>query len=112
MRISRIDSNLIEVCARDSQVTPRSVRTWRLRADPRWLTWLVKREGEASDSSTLERIEKTSVTLTPQDEVDQAARRYLLLTERCDSAVLRGDQSSVVPLLRSAGEAPWLLQTT
>lgn len=112
MRISRVDASLIEACAKDHQVTPRSVRTWRLRSDPRWTIWLSKREGEEMPEDHLQKVEAMAATLTPEDEVAQAARRYLVLTERCDLAIARGDQAVVVPLLRSCGEAHRLLQTT
>lgn len=53
---------------------------------------------------------EAAVKVTPEDEVAQALRRYLALTELCDCAIARGDQVSVVPLLRSAEQAHRTLQ--
>jgi hypothetical protein len=53
---------------------------------------------------------EAAVKITPEDEESQALRRYLALTELCDAAISRGDQISVVPLLRSAEQAHRTLQ--
>lgn len=110
MRNSRIDAGLIEECARDHQVTPRSVRTWRLNEDRRWREWLQKRAGQQSRLPSLDFVTEAAGKITPEDEEAQALRRYLALTELCDSAIARGDQVSVVPLLRSAEQAHRTLQ--
>jgi hypothetical protein len=110
MRTSRIDSALIEECSRHYQVTPRSVRTWRIKDDRRWRDWLQLRAGEQTRLPSLDFVTDTAVSITPEDEESQALRRYVALTELCDSAISRGDQVSVVPLLRSAEQAHKLLQ--
>ena len=110
MRTSRIDSALVEECARHYQVTPRSVRSWRLKDDRRWRDWLQHRAGEQKNLPSLDFVTEAAVKITPEDEESQALRRYVALTELCDSAIARGDQISVVPLLRSAEQAHKLLQ--
>ncbi len=110
MRTSRIDSALIDECARHYQVTARSVRTWRIKDDRRWRDWLQKRAGEQTSLPSLDFVTEAAVKITPEDEESQALRRYVALTELCDSAIARGDQVSVVPLLRSAEQAHKLLQ--
>ena len=110
MRTSRIDSALIEECAHHYQVTARSVRTWRMKDDRRWRDWLQKRVSEQSRLPSLDFVTEAAVKITPEDEESQALRRYVALTELCDSAIARGDQVSVVPLLRSAEQAHKLLQ--
>ena len=110
MRISRIDSALIEECARHYQVTARSVRTWRQKDDRRWREWIQKRAGEQSRLPSLDFVTEAAVRITPEDEESQALRRYVALTELCDNAIARGDQVAVVPLLRSAEQAHKLLQ--
>ena len=47
--------------------------------------------------------------LTPAQEEEQAARRYGALAALCDAAIARKDNTSLQPLLRSAGEAHRLL---
>lgn len=110
MRTSRIDSALVEECARDHQVTPRSVRSWRLKDDRRWREWIQKRAADHPKLPSLDFVTEAAGKITPEDEVAQALRRYLALTELCDSAIARGDQVSVVPLLRSAEQAHRTLQ--
>jgi hypothetical protein len=110
MRTSRIDSALIDECARHYQVSARSVRTWRIKDDRRWRDWLQKRAGEQTRLPSLDFVTEAAVKITPEDEESQALRRYVALTELCDSAIARGDQVSVVPLLRSAEQAHKLLQ--
>ena len=110
MRTSRIDSALIDDCAHHYQVTPRSVRTWRIKDDRRWRDWLQKRAGEQTRLPSLDFVTEAAGKVTPEDEESQALRRYIALTELCDSAIARGDQVSIVPLLRSAEQAHRLLQ--
>lgn len=91
-------------------MTARSVRTWRIKDDPRWREWLQRRAGEQKRLPSLDFMTEAAVKITPEDEESQALRRYLALTELCDSAISRGDQVSVVPLLRSAEQAHRTLQ--
>jgi hypothetical protein len=109
MRTSRIDAGLVEECARDYQVTPRSVRTWRLKDDRRWREWLQKRAGQQSALPSLDFVTEAPEKMTLEDEEAQALRRYAALSQMCDAALSRNDHVSLTPLLRSAEQAHRLL---
>jgi len=108
MRQSSLDAALIVECAKAHSVSPRSVRTWRTKQDPRWRAWVQRR---ASDQSRFTEIDFDAGgdKLTPAQEEEQALRRYAALASLCDAAIARGDNTSLQPLLRSSGEAHKLL---
>jgi hypothetical protein len=108
MRQSSLDAALIVECAKAHSVSSRSVRTWRIKQDPRWRAWVQRR---ASDQGRFTEIdfEVAGDKLTPAQEEEQALRRYAALASLCDAAIARGDNTSLQPLLRSTGEAHKLL---
>ena len=108
MRQSRLESSLIEECARSHGVTPRAVRTWRLKDSPKWRAWVQRRAVDQTRFPSLD-FDTTSDVLTPAQEEEQALRRYGALASLCDAAIARNDNTSLQPLLRSAGEAHKLL---
>lgn len=108
MRQSSLDAALIEECARIHNVTPRSVRTWRLKNDRRWRAWVQRRAADQSRFSEID-FDAGKEMLTPAQEEEQALRRYAALASLCDAAIARGDNTSLQPLLRSAEQAHRLL---
>jgi len=108
MRQSSLDAALIAECARAHSVSPRSVRTWRIKQDPRWRAWVQRRAADQARFTEID-FNVEGDKLTAAQEEDQALRRYAALASLCDAAIARGDNTSLQPLLRSAEQAHRLL---
>jgi hypothetical protein len=108
MRQSSLDAALIAECARAHSVSTRSVRTWRIKQDPRWRAWVQRRAADQARFTEID-FDAGSEKLTPAQEEDQALRRYAALASLCDAAIARNDNTSLQPLLRSAEQAHRLL---
>ena len=108
MRQSSQDAALIAECAKAHNVTARSVRSWRLKNDPRWGAWVQRRAADQARFPDID-FESSATVLTPAQEEEQALRRYAALAGLCDAAIARNDNTSLQPLLRSAEQAHRLL---
>lgn len=107
MRHSRSESATIASCAASHGVTPRAVREWRRRDDPRWKAWLVRSAKTAVQLDALADPE----TSDPSTEAEAARRRFAVLQKMLDEATARGEVAGLPILLRSAQEAQRLLSS-
>jgi hypothetical protein len=107
---SHQDSALIAECAGKHGVTVRSVQKWRKTEDRRWLEFLRTRASAAAGQIGLFSAPQHE-RLTPQQEEDQASRRYAGLAALADRAIEAGNFLEMNSLITSAEKAHKLLKT-
>jgi hypothetical protein len=108
MATSHSDSALIAECAGQHGVTVRSVQKWRKTEDRRWLEFLRSRAASAQIGLFAAPQQER---LTPQQEEDQAARRYAGLALMADRAIAEGNFLEMRSAIKAAEDAHKLLKT-
>ena len=107
-RASRTESSLIAELAAASNVSVRAVQLWRKKNDPRWTEFLRRRAQENQISFAA--ITPGGDRLTPDQELDAAARRFAALSRICDQEQNNGNWSAVASMTKASIEQQKLLQ--
>jgi hypothetical protein len=107
-RASRSESSLIAELAASSNVSLRAVQLWRKKNDPRWTEFLRRRAQE--NQISFASISPSGETLTPDEELAAAARRFAALSRICDQEQANGNWSGVGAMTKASIEQQKLLQ--